>query len=111
MTVRVGDCGRTMSSLHPQGFVQINGKRYDARSQHDPIQPDTEVVVVGGDLQGLIVRKVEPGHAIERLPGYGNSVHSSFGEMLAEQERQELIAREAWQARRPQWRAARRAHG
>jgi hypothetical protein len=109
--VRVGDCGRTASSLHPQGFVRINGRRYDARSEWNPIEQGCEVVVVGGDLQGLIVRKVIPGLAPDRLPNYAKPVHSSFGELLDLQQRQAEAERETWQSGLPRWRAARRAYG
>jgi HEAT repeat protein len=104
MMVRVGDRGRTLSSLHPQGFVRISGKRRDARSERDIIEPETEVVVIGGDLQGLIVRPAASVQVVEHLPGYGQSVHSSFGELLARQEQLEVIQQEDWQARLPQWR-------
>src|SRR5262249_54156763 len=70
-----------------------------------------EVVVVKGDLQGLVVRKVEQGADCKPLPDHGRPVHSSFGELLDQQGRQEEGEREEWRARRPRWRAARRAYG
>ncbi len=109
--IRIGDRGRTISSLHPQGFVRIDGKRYDARSAYDPLESDTEVVVIGGDLQGLKVRKVESKLVIEELPGYGKSVQSSFREVLLEQERLAAAHGEQWRAQRRRWRAARRLYG
>jgi hypothetical protein len=111
MTVRVGDLGRAMASLHPQGVVQIDGRRYHARSDFDSIEPGTEVVILRGDLQGLVVRAVEPGETIERVPGYGKAVHSSFGELLTEHQKLESAEQESWQARLPRWRAARRGYG
>jgi hypothetical protein len=109
--VRIGDRGRTLSSLHPQGFVRINGRRRDARSEREIIESETEIVVIGGDLQGLIVRPAESVHSVVSLPGYGQSVYSSFGEVLAYQEQIEEIQREDWKASFPQWRAARSAYG
>src|SRR5262249_48552281 len=109
--VQVGDCGWTGSSLHPQGFVRINEMRYDARSEWNPIEKGSEIVVLGGDLQGLIVRQVAPGLVPERMPNYGKPAPSSFGELLELQQRRDLAEREQWQAGLPRWRAARRAYG
>jgi Tetratricopeptide repeat len=92
-----------MSSLHPQGFVRVDGQRYDARSQYEAIEADTEIVVVSGDLQGLVVSKVVPGLAIENLANYGKTVHSSFGELLVLQEAQELAKRANQPTRSARW--------
>jgi hypothetical protein len=97
--------------MHPQGFVRINDRRYDARSEWSPIGLGCEVVVVGGDLQGLVVRKVEPGLVPDRMPNFGKPVPSSFGELLDLQQRQAEAERELWLTRLPRWRAARRAYG
>src|SRR5262249_17375108 len=111
MTIRVGDRGRTMSSLHPQGFVRIEGKRYDARSVFEPIERDTDVVVTGGDLQGLNVRKITPSLSVEKLPGFGNPVHSSFHDVIIQQEKSAVAERDAWRAQRRRWRVVRMVYG
>jgi hypothetical protein len=100
-----------VSTLRPQGFVEVDGKRYDARSEFGPVEKGQEVVVVKGDLQGLVVRKVEQASETTRLPDHGRPVHSSFGELLDQQERHEESEREAWRARQPRWRAGRLAYG
>jgi membrane-bound ClpP family serine protease len=109
--VRVGDRARVVSTLRPQGFVEVDGKRYDARSEFGAIETGQEVVVVKGDLQGLVVRKVNPGAEDRQLPDHGRPVHSSFGELLDHQERQDESEREAWRTRQPRWRGARLAYG
>jgi hypothetical protein len=109
--VRIGDRGRTISSLHPQGSVRVNGERYDARADYSHIEADSEVVVLGGDLHGLMVRKIEPGQEIGYLPNHGKTVPASFGEVVALQERHEKDRHEEWQARKSLWRARRRTYG
>jgi hypothetical protein len=104
MAVHVGDRGRALSPLHPQGFVEINGQRYDARSEFGVIDLDCAIIVVNGDHLGLIVRTVESVQTPGRLRNHGQRVYSSFGERLDAEAQQEA-------ARRRQWRAARRRYG
>jgi hypothetical protein len=111
MVVRVGDRGRTLSPLQPQGAIDIQGKRYDALSDYDPIEPNCEVVVVRGSLQGLVVRQVQPGQSLRPLPDQGKVVHGSFGELVRQQGKQEDSVREEWTAQLPHWRVQRRVYG
>jgi hypothetical protein len=77
----------------------------------EPIEADTDVVVTGGDLQGLNVRKVTPSLSVETLPGFGNPVHSSFHDVINQQEKTAIAERDAWRAQRKRWRAARLVYG
>jgi hypothetical protein len=86
MAIRIGDAGIAMSSLHPQGLVQVGGQRYHARAEHGSLTAEAPIVVVGGDHMGLIVREAGPEGPANGLPGYGNRVYSSFIERLADRE-------------------------
>jgi hypothetical protein len=86
MSIRIGDAGVALSSLHPQGMVQVGGRRFHARAEHGSLSPESSVVVVGGDHLGLIVREAGPDGPANGLPGYGTRVYSSFIERLADRE-------------------------
>jgi hypothetical protein len=75
------------------------------------IDADAEVIVVGGDLQGLIVRPAGSVRRVEDLPDFGRVVHASFVDVVARQEQLDEACREEWRAQLPAWRAARRAYG
>jgi hypothetical protein len=107
--VRVGDRGKTLTALRPQGTVRIDGNRHSAWCAEGFIEPDCEIVVVAGSLQGLVVRKVEPGQVL-RLPDQGKVVASSFGEVVRRQGQQEDAERQEWEAQLPHWRRRRRAY-
>jgi hypothetical protein len=99
MAAHVGDRGTAETAMHPQGFVRVGGVRMDARSDRGAIEAGADIVVVGGDDVGLVVRKVEDGRA-PRLPNHGRRVFTSFGERVAEQGRREDAARQQWLAGR-----------
>ena len=103
MATHVGDRGTAETDMHPQGFVRVGGERLHARSDRGAIAAGAEIVVVSGDNVGLVVRPVEPGQT-PRLPNHGRRVHSSFGERVTEQGKQE-------DAQKLRWRAARRRYG
>lgn len=103
MAVHVGDRGTAMTALRPQGLVRIDGARHDARAEHGYIETGSEVVVIGGDNTGLVVRCVEPGPAVA-LPNHGREVHGSFGARVAAEGARE-------QAERARWESARRRYG
>jgi hypothetical protein len=109
MVVRVGDRGQALTALRPQGAVRIDSNRHDAWCPDGFIESGSEIVVVGGSLQGLVVRKVEPGQA-PRLPDQGKVVSSSFGEVVRRQGQREDAERQEWEAQLPYWRKRRRAH-
>jgi hypothetical protein len=100
-----------LSPLQPQGSIDVHGKRYDASAEYGYIEHACEVVVIRGSLQGLVVRQVEPGQAIRPLPDQGKVVHSSFGEFVRQQGKQEDAERQEWKAQLPHWRAQRRVYG
>jgi len=56
---RIGDTGRTLTAMAPQGKIAVGGSVYHARSDAFWIDPDERVVVVRGDHLGLIVQRVE----------------------------------------------------
>ncbi|HKB02509.1 MAG TPA: hypothetical protein VKD90_09830 [Gemmataceae bacterium] len=104
MAVRVGDTGVAESSLHPQGVIRLDGRRYPARAEFGTVAPTVPVVVVSGDHLGLVVRPTEPDTQPAALPGFGQPVHVSFLDRLAEEERDEARAKAAESDRR--WRGA-----
>ena len=77
MTVRVGDTGRALSPMAPSGAVEIGGVRLDARSDGQVIETDSTVVVVRGDPTGYVVRKLEPGQPVPRLPNHGRPIRKA----------------------------------
>lgn len=74
MTVRVGDLGRAVSSMTPNGTVEVGGRRVDARSEGLFVPAGTAVVVLRGDPMGCVVRPVEPGQAPPTLPRHGEPI-------------------------------------
>src|SRR5262245_15104728 len=100
MSVRIGDAGVALSSLHPQGMVRVDGKRYHARAEHGTVAADGQVVVVGGDHLGLIVCDATAVGAPRGLKGYGERVYSSFLERLADREVRDEGERERMRAER-----------
>jgi hypothetical protein len=95
MAVHVGDRGKAISPLQPQGFVLVNGERHDARAEFGPIESGTEVVVVAGDHMGLVVRIVPPGPE-PRLPRHGERLCTSFDERVTEESEREEAERQDW---------------
>jgi hypothetical protein len=101
MAVRVGDTGVAESSLHPQGVIRLDGRRYPARAEHGSLPLAAPVVVVAGDHLGLVVRAVEPDSPPAGLPRFGQAVQVSFLDRLAEEgERDEARAKAADSNRR-----------
>lgn len=82
MNVRIGDRGIATTPLRPGGFVTIVDVRHSARSQAGFVDAAMEVVVVGGDNQGLIVRSIHAEFVSGELPGHGDVVYSSFGDKI-----------------------------
>ena len=74
MTVRVGDVGRAVSPMTPNGTVEVGGRRLDARSEGLFVPAGTAVVVLRGDPMGCVVRAVEPGQSPPTLPGHGEPI-------------------------------------
>jgi hypothetical protein len=71
--LRVGDTGRTLTAMTPQGKIAIAGWIYDARSDGFWIDPNAHVVVVRGDHLGVVVRQIEAADA-PRLAARGRPV-------------------------------------
>jgi len=61
--IRIGDTGRTLTAMTPQGKITVGDFVCDARSDSFWIDPHVGVVVVHGDHLGLVVRRLEPGGA------------------------------------------------
>ncbi|MEI6589726.1 MAG: NfeD family protein [Verrucomicrobiota bacterium] len=51
----IGKLGEALTTLAPSGYIQIEGKRYDAFSQSGHVTKGTQVIVVGLDNFRLIV--------------------------------------------------------
>ena len=97
MALSVGDRGTAVTPLHPNGFVWIDGAKHDARAEHGTIPADADVVVVGGDHLGLIVRTAERGRSLP-LPDHGKPVCTSFDARLATEEEKREAERREWLA-------------
>jgi hypothetical protein len=57
--VYIGEMGRTLTAMRPQGKVNIGGRIHDARSDAFWIDSGVGIVVVNGDHLGVIVRRAE----------------------------------------------------
>jgi hypothetical protein len=102
VAIRIGDAGVALSSLHPQGLVQVNGRRYHARAEHGTVALDGAVLIVGGDHLGLLVCDAAAAGPPAGLKGYGERVYSSFLERLADKEVRDDGEREVLRAARRQ---------
>lgn len=85
MSASVGDRCRVTCPLRPTGVVEIDGHRRDARAVAVPIDAGAEVVIVGWDTFGVLVRPTAEVPDPARLPGYGKPVPTA-AEMAAERE-------------------------
>jgi hypothetical protein len=63
--VHIGEMGRTVTAMRPQGKVNIGGRIHDARSDAFWIDSGVHIVVVNGDHLGVIVRRAEAECACE----------------------------------------------
>jgi membrane-bound serine protease (ClpP class) len=52
-----GDLGKTVSELYPTGQVEIDGIRYEARTNLGKIEKGSSIEVIGSNDYGLIVEK------------------------------------------------------
>ncbi|HKK18920.1 MAG TPA: NfeD family protein, partial [Opitutales bacterium] len=55
-----GSEGRAVSDLFPSGRVEIDGRRYEARSALGPIEHGSLIRVKARSDFGLVVEEVEP---------------------------------------------------
>ena len=53
----IGKKGIVLSDLKPGGYVQIEGKQHQALSQSGYLVKGTEILVIGGQEESLIVKK------------------------------------------------------
>jgi membrane-bound ClpP family serine protease len=60
LTNMVGVMGRAASPLKPKGFIRIGGELWEARSEKEPIDAGTEVIVVAQLGLKLVVRRKTP---------------------------------------------------
>lgn len=95
MAFQVGDQGVTESPLYLTGAVRVKGERLMARSAYGPIEAGTPIVVIGDDLNGLVVRPLDAASA-ETLPDIGREVFTSSSERVQalEAERAEAAERD-----------------
>ncbi|KAA5542118.1 hypothetical protein FYK55_15020 [Roseiconus nitratireducens] len=54
--IHIGDTAKTVGPLKPTGRIQIHDRLFDARSEGEWIESNTEVVVVGGDHSSILIR-------------------------------------------------------
>jgi hypothetical protein len=96
MPVKVGDQGVAESPLYLTGAVRINGERHMARSDQGPIDAGCAVIVVGDDMNGLVVHKIESGTPSAPLADHGRPVFTSSQERVnaAEAEREQAVEQE-----------------
>ncbi len=77
MPVTIGETGRVVSPLRPNGYVEVQGTRLEAKlapSKTISLDSGAEVIIVGVDTFGLMVKAVEDvAHPME-LPGYGEAI-------------------------------------
>jgi tetrahydromethanopterin S-methyltransferase subunit B len=65
----VGQTGRALTDLKPQGRVQVQGFEYNAHTSGVFYEAGAEVVVVDVDHLGLVVRVPTDAHALDALVG------------------------------------------
>ena len=82
MSVHIGDRGCTVTSLRPQGTVRVGDKELPARTENELVGADCEVIIIGGNHHGLIVRKLEPGRPFPILAKLGEVISMSFSEQV-----------------------------
>lgn len=58
----IGKTGIVVADLKPAGYILVEGKKHQAISQTGYLQRGTQVVVIRGEEDNLIVKTVEPGH-------------------------------------------------
>lgn len=101
--VRIGDDAQAATPLRPGGTVVVRGQRYSARTRGPLIEAGTELVIIGGDIYGLLVDAAICVSDRTTLPDFGRSVISSFGASV----RRDAVDREmrltAWRAARRRW--------
>jgi hypothetical protein len=93
MPVTIGDRGRAVTPLRPTGFVDVNGSRLEAKlapARTIAVEVGAEVVIVGADAFGLLVRAAVDLADVSALPGYGEPVPTPAeqGELREEIEKQ-----------------------
>ncbi len=54
-----GKVGHTLTKLRMIGFIEVNGKRFEAKSANGVIQPGVTVKVVGNAFGILIVKPIK----------------------------------------------------
>ena len=72
MSIRVGDVGRAVTMLAPSGKIEIDGVKFDARSDGSVIEAGSMVVVLRGDPTGYVVCLHVPGS--RPLPNHGEPI-------------------------------------
>lgn len=97
--IRVGDRAVATSPLCPGGVVTVHGRRHSARLTEaggEIAMPGAELVIVGGDNGGFVVRLASP-HLTIDLPRRGDPVHGSFGAAIQSDARRNEKRREVFE--------------
>jgi len=84
--------------MSPQGKVELQGDRHDARSDGRFIEAGREIIVVAADHLGLIVRELEEGLPPPNLPNAGEparvaSWHKTGMEVARQLRREQALLR------------------
>jgi hypothetical protein len=90
MQALVGDRGVTLAPLHPSGLVLVGGERRDARTLVGTIEAGADIVVVGWNPFGLIVRPAAGVPDPAQVSNYGAACPSPqefFAQRVAEAEK------------------------
>lgn len=102
-SVRIGDDARAATPLRPGGTVIVRGQRHSARTRGSLIEADTELVIVGGDIYGLVVEASAGISDRTTLTDYGRTVISSFGASVRRDAVDVARRLTAWRAARRRW--------
>jgi hypothetical protein len=97
MPTLVGDRGVTLGPLHPSGLVLVGGERRDARAPVGTIDAGSDIVIVGWDPFGLIVRPAAEIPDAARVSNCGTTCPSPQ-ELLAQRvaEAEEVRRESVW---------------
>ncbi len=101
--VQIGDRGQAASRLSPSGFVIVHSERHSARSVSEVIEAGQEVIVLNGDLHGLVVCRVDANTDAAAIPNRGRLVHSSFGASVKAEHARNTEAQRRWEEERTNW--------
>jgi hypothetical protein len=88
--LQIGDRGRAVTDLRPTGYIECDGRRLSAKADRlECLASGEEVVVVGGDAFGVVVRSANSVGDVRVLPNHGDAVPTTLDE-IAERRQHEI---------------------